>query len=498
MSRKPYRVHHWTVGHRFPVPIPAGHVGDFTIERELHSGQLFAVWVEDAGDGHSAVRWSRAPELHAAWRTPSTLSMIQADVFAPELQLARDRLMLTYLVSPTFRVQQSAPGDCILHWKKAAGGPWSEGVLVRRDVPGAQRESSFPYLQRLGATSTLDGRVWQLVITNRFVEPTYALYPLAALERSTILPNPWEDELIYTGILAGAADRARLVWDKNTWHIVRRVYEDSKNSYGLEAIALEMAIIQHDQNIDGQTDVVDSILEIYDDELQYMLWSECDYAALAKEVGTLVAVRNPDHRSGRVDPSAKHVFETASTLAQFEDTRPRLRANSLEIVGRGQQLPVEALRRAASPVSQATQWQPNKPDSMIFAVDCQLRAHQLKWLLPGMVLGEPGIFSNATAFEAQVEWRVDPASEGWSGYAHILGASYKALLVDVAPLSSPARHRSSTWVGKLYSHSIRCHLEEPAPLTLGLRLALFQVVEDKRFKVFGIARVSAINPVEMP
>ena len=493
MSRTPYKVHHWTVGSRFSVPLPATHIDDFTIEREPNSGQIFCAWVEDRGDGRMSVRWSRAPELYAAWRAPSSVAHVLGEVFAPELHFSKDRVLLTYLLSSGPGGVGQGVGECVLHWKRINGGPWSEGVLVRRSVAPTPGEASFPYANRLHCATSIDGRTWALLATERFVEPTYGLYPLNALERSLIPANPWEDEVIYTGVIATPADKARLVCEKDTWHIVRRCYDDRLNAYQLEAIALDLSILRHDCNDDGQSDVVDAILDVYNTDLTYLLWAECDYRQLFKEVGTVVAVRSPNQRSGRVDPSARHVFETAASLAHVRLDHPRGTPPLLEVVGHGQQMPIESIRMAASPVAEATQWQQRRPDSVTYAVECSVRADGRKWLQPGMIIAEAGVFANALRFEALVEWHGAPLDAGWRGHVHSLGSTVAAQIARVDVLKPPSRHRSATWIGKLYTHRISVVLVEPLPLTQSLRLSLCVFHDGSQFSVLGCAKVTRID-----
>lgn len=493
MSRKPYRVHHWTVGQRFRLPIPAGSVLDFTIEREPRTGQLFCVWIEDreGADAQVSVRWSRAPRLFAAWRNPNSVAHIAGEAFAPEIQFAQDRLLMTYLTNPVQRSGEGRDGTLHLHWKRIDGGPWSDAAVVRRRVRPPVPEAHFPYNHQLHEASDEDGRTWALVKNQRFVEPTYALAPTAAPERSLLAPNPWEDQLIYTGVIAGAADRARLVWDRG-WHIVRRVFDEARDRYVLEAIALDMSILRHDHNEDGQTDVIDAILELYDGELQYMLWREADLTPLFQELGTMVAVRHPGQHTGRAEraDARSHVFfETAATLSHTRDETGRARVRALEVVGRGQRVPVRAMWQAAGAVPNATQWQQHRPDSLTWGLAPTDPNLPPGWLSAGMVVSETGQFTNARAFEAIVEWRTAPLSERWRGHAHVLGHNYAVEVAGVEPLQAPSRHRTATWVGKVYTHRIFANLAEHAPLTRGLRIPLIEYEDDHRFRVLGIAQV---------
>ncbi|PIV98723.1 MAG: hypothetical protein CO108_18110 [Deltaproteobacteria bacterium CG_4_9_14_3_um_filter_63_12] len=490
MSRTPYLVHHWAVGSRFSVPIPVGNVTDFTLEREERTGQLFCAWVEERNEGRSTVRWSRAPELYAAWRHPTSVAHFQGTVFAPEIKFAKDRVLLTYLTTPKHLAADALEGTCHLHWKRITGGPWSEDVVVRSDVRLKDAEEHFPYNHVRNTAKDFDGRVWALVSNRRFVEPTYSLYPMSAPERALNAPNPWEDDLIYTGIVASSADRAKLVWDRGSWHIVRRVFDEAKDSYCLEAIALDLSILRHDRNGDGQADVIDSITQIYDDELLYMLWAEADYRDLSKKVGTLVAVRNPNQRSGRVDPSAKHVFETSAELAWMRnDAESRLPLPQLEIVGRGHRIPIEAIWQASAPVANATRWQQHRPPSITIAVDCAAHNTARTWLTKGMVVAETSVCSNATSFEGIVEWRTGPVCDNWEGFAHVLGASYKVTIVSKQLLSTPTRHRTTTWVGKLRTHRIFANFTDRVPLTQGIRIPLVTYDPEQRILVVGIAEV---------
>jgi hypothetical protein len=493
MTRHPFRVNQWTIGQRFKIPVPVGSVLDFAIKRDPEGGQVFCVWVEDKGEDVCSLRWSRAGELFATWRRVDAIANLDRLATAPALHFDAGRVLLTYLISgPT-----EAGGVCMLHWKRTQGGPWSEGAVVRDRVQELHPEQGSPYAQVLDEARDGEGRVWQLVRTDRFVEPTYALYPKGVPERATLRRTPWEDELLYTGIVASAADRAKLIWDRGRWTLVRRVFDERSDGYVLEAIALDLSILRHDANDDGQPDVVDSLMTHYDPEGGYTLWAEVDLPSLGQEVGTVIAVRQPQLRSGKVDPSAKLVFRVPESLAHVRHQPQRAPATPLEVLGRGRRAPIKGVRSASSPVLTATPWQQRRPAELTFSMDAHPE-HPLQpgWLMPGMVVAEVGTFALSAHAEAVVEWRAQPmtipAGGSVSCLVEVLGYFYSVQLADLSPLSAPNRHRTGAWVGKLYTHKLKLTLSEAAPLTRGLRAPLLLRGSNDQWAVLGVLQISTI------
>lgn len=494
MTRHAFRVHHWTVGQRFKIPVPVGSVLDFALGRDpAENGQIFCVWVEDRGDEVCSLRWSRAQELYATWRRVDLIANLDRLASAPSLHFDAGRVLLTYILGAG---ATSRGGSCVLHWKRTQGGPWSEGAVVRERVHEAPSEAAFPFEHVLDEATGDDGRIWQLIRTDRFVEPTYALQPKASPERALLRRTPWEDELLYTGIPASAADRAKLIWDRGRWTIVRRAYDERTDGYALEGISLDLSILRHDANEDGQTDVVDTLLSHYDPEHGYCLWAETDLAQLGAEVGTVIAVRQPHLRTGKIDPSAKLVFRVPETLSHVRALPPRAPAPPMELIGRGKQATVQRLRAASSPVPNATPWEQRRPPELTFAVDAiPQQPLEPGWLMPGMVLAESGTFALCSQAEANVEWRTNaPAIQPGASFAclaEVLGYFYSVQLRDLVPLVSSHRHRTNAWVGKLYTHKLRLNLSEAAPLTRGLRIPLLQRGPDQ-WAVLGILQVTLL------
>jgi hypothetical protein len=493
MSRQPFRVHQWTIGQRFRVPLPVGSVLDFAIERDPEEGgQVFCVWVEDKGDDVCSLRWSRASELFATWRRVDVIAHLDRLATAPALRFDAGRVLLTYLVGGPAE-EGSA---CILRWKRTQGGPWSEGATLRERVQEVGPEAAFPKAQVLDEARDAEGRTWQLIRTDRFGEPTYALLPKAAPERAMLRRTPWEDDLLYTGIVASAADRAKLIWDRGHWTLVRRTFDERADGYVLEAIALDLSILRHDANDDGQTDVVDALLTHYDPEQGYTLWAEIDLPSLGQAVGTVIAVRQPQLRSGKVDPTARQVFRSPASLAYVRPTPTRAFAPPMEVIGRGRCAPIKGVRAASSPVPTATPWQQRRPAELTFAIDL-LPEHPLAqgWLMPGMVVAEAGAFSLAAAAEAVVEWRAQvavPAGGVIACLVEVMGYFYSVQLSASAPLQSPHRHRSPSWVGKLYTHRLQVAFSEAAPLTPGLRAPLLHRTDAHQWVVLGVIEVTAL------